>query len=122
MLEVILIEIVNDSIILSLIHNRAINNQPYDHILSRSLQKLALELYPIDNAPGAFRQFGKSLEELRRGLFGMLKTDDAQAKLAEECLIKIDELRDEYGHLNEEPRHPDINSGMPWPKEALNFN
>jgi hypothetical protein len=31
------------------------------------------------------------------------------------CLTAIDELRDDYGPAESEPRHPDIDSGRPWP-------
>ena len=48
----------------------------------------------------------------------MIKNDTAAAKLAEECLIAIDEFRDDYGQAESEPRHPDIDSGIPWPLVA----
>jgi len=38
-----------------------------------------------------------------------------EAKLAKDALNAIDELRDEYGAPESEPRHPDIESGRPWP-------
>jgi hypothetical protein len=31
------------------------------------------------------------------------------------CLTTIDVLRDEYGPAGLEPRHPDIETGRPWP-------
>jgi hypothetical protein len=37
------------------------------------------------------------------------------AAVAEACLAAIDELRDEYGTSEFEPRHPDVKSGRPWP-------
>ena len=59
------------------------------------------------------------LPELRKTLFAM--TEDASpatAELAEACLAAIDELRDEYGASEFEPRHPDVESGRPWPPAA----
>jgi hypothetical protein len=41
--------------------------------------------------------------------------EDAQSRLAEACLVEIEELRDEHGRVDDEPRHPDISSGQPWP-------
>jgi hypothetical protein len=58
------------------------------------------------------------LAALRKQLFGLLAANDGQSKLAERCLIAIEELRDEHGRIDDEPRHPDIDSGRPWPKEA----
>jgi len=31
---------------------------------------------------------------------------------------RIDELRDEYGPAESEPRHPDVETGRPWPSAA----
>jgi hypothetical protein len=33
-------------------------------------------------------------------------------------LTSIDELRDEYGSSEFEPRHPDVESDQPWPRAA----
>jgi hypothetical protein len=41
-----------------------------------------------------------------------------EAALAGACLTAIDELRDEYGPAEFEPRHPDVESGRPWPSTA----
>jgi hypothetical protein len=53
--------------------------------------------------------------ELRHQLFSMFVAGGRMGEVAEACLEHIDELRDRYGILDE-PRHPDINSGMAWPK------
>jgi len=50
--------------------------------------------------------------DLRRKLLALTKTSgDAAAR----CLNAIDKIRDEYGGLEREPRHPDLMSGLPWP-------
>jgi hypothetical protein len=33
-------------------------------------------------------------------------------------LVEIDKLRDAYGRIDDEPRHPDIASGEPWHADA----
>ena len=38
-----------------------------------------------------------------------------EATVAAPCLTAIDELRDEYGSVDSEPRHPDIETGRSWP-------
>ena len=54
--------------------------------------------------------------ELRKGLFDMLVNGKtAEAQLASECLQAIDEIRDDYGYVDAEPRHPDIATDIPWP-------
>ena len=47
--------------------------------------------------------------------------DSRVATIAEACLSNIDCLRDSMmGAVESEPRHPDIASGKPWPREAGN--
>lgn len=58
--------------------------------------------------------------ELRKSLFDMvLNGDAAESGLATECLIAIDKIRDDYGHVAGEPRHPDIATGVRWPQIPL---
>ena len=59
---------------------------------------------------------GVNAEKLRKALFAMI--DGPCGVLAKACLIRIDKLRDEYGRVEFEPRHPDIDSKRPWPLEA----
>ncbi len=54
--------------------------------------------------------------ELRKDLFDLVvNSSAAEARLARECLCAIDEIRDDYGYVDSEPRHPDIATGVPWP-------
>jgi hypothetical protein len=58
--------------------------------------------------------------ELRKGLFDIVVNGSAaESRLATDCLTAIDEIRDDYGHVDTEPRHPDIATGVPWPQIAL---
>ena len=58
--------------------------------------------------------------ELRKGLFDMVVNGNAaESQLATECLTTIDEIRDDYGHVESESRHPNIAMGVPWPQIAL---
>ena len=52
---------------------------------------------------------------LRRRLFEMVLDDRQRDQAARRMLVKIDELRDEYGRPDDEPRHPWLASGVPWP-------
>ena len=58
--------------------------------------------------------------ELRKGLFDMVVNGNpGEYRLAIECLIAIDEIRDDYGYVDAEPRHPNISMGVPWPQIDL---
>jgi hypothetical protein len=70
----------------------------------RSLGGNSYEVEPVPSA------------ELRRQLFSMFVGGGRLGEVAKACLIQTDELRDQYGILDQ-PRHPDINSGVPWPSE-----
>ena len=59
--------------------------------------------------------YSVAVPELRKQLFAMISSRGEEASLAESCLTAIDKLRDEHGRVEIEPRHPDIESGWPWP-------
>jgi hypothetical protein len=66
---------------------------------------------------GLQQLYGLPAPELRKGLFDMVVNGSAaESRLATECLNAIDEIRDDYGRVDAEPRHPDITTGVPWPK------
>lgn len=52
--------------------------------------------------------------DLRRDLLGLTGSGDV-GDFAARCLEEIDRLRDDYGLPADEPRHPDVRSGKPWP-------
>jgi hypothetical protein len=86
--------------------------------LANVIRNLAIGRKPSVEWATAFEEFGLPLTELRARLFAMLPTEDEQARLAKQCLIAIDEHRDERGRVSDEPRHPDIATGRAWPPEA----
>jgi hypothetical protein len=118
-LESALVELAEPSIILSLIRGYAVDWRPYDGGLSQALRRTALGQRPVEGwIAGAYEEFSVSLAELRRELFAIALANNAQSALAERCLVAIDKLRDAYGRIDDEPRHPDIASGQPWPLVA----
>lgn len=86
--------------------------------MSRVIRNLALGRSPSNEWSGAFEEYSLPLPGLRAKLFAILLENNARAQLAKQCLIAIDELRDETGRVNSEPRHPDIATGRAWPPEA----
>lgn len=69
-------------------------------------EKTHYEVYPVNAAA------------LRRALFTAVRDGGPDAALAKEALIVIDQTRDWHGQPEEEPRHPDVMSNLPWPPEA----
>jgi NACHT conflict system protein len=65
------------------------------------LRNLAVGQRPSESWAGAYEEFGVPLTALRSRLFGMLPAGDAGARLAKECLIVIDEYRDERGRAGD---------------------
>ena len=120
LLEGALIEVADAPFVLALIDDMAKAKRADDGRLLRATERLAIAQRPVEGWPGAFEQFSVHLAEFRKELFTLVMANDGRSGLAEACLYKIDELRDEHGRINEEPRHPDIASGSPWPRQAGN--
>src|SRR5437879_935663 len=73
---------------------------------------------PAKRLPGAYEEFGVPLTTLRKQLFELMHGTDARSALAEACLTAIEEIRDEAGRPDDEPRHPLIESDLHWPRLA----
>lgn len=103
--------------LLLLVHSYAVQGKPASYLHS-AVKHVAVDYRPSADWVGATEVFSVPVTELRKRLFAMTKDDAPEARLAADCLTTIDELRDEYGPAEAEPRHPDIDSGRPWPLEA----
>lgn len=113
-LEAALLELVDPDAVLTVVRGMAARGAAFDYRLSRALLNLAIGQTPSVHWANAVERFSVPLTAFRRQLFALL-ADEKQFGLARECLEEIDELRDEYGRINDEPRHPDVTSGKPWP-------
>jgi hypothetical protein len=113
-----LIEIVNADILMVLFRSYAADKRPFDGALREAIRNVAVGRRPAADWPGAFEEFSVPLTALRKHLFDLMVANNEQSALAEACLIKIEKLRDRHGRIEGEPRHPDIDSGRPWPKEV----
>jgi hypothetical protein len=114
-LEYAISEVADANGVLALVSSYAQQGKPFDGTLLSAIRHVAVSERPSMNWAGASESFSVPLPELRKTLFAMLKDDGAVTGLATACLTAIDELRDEYGPAESEPRHPDIDSGRPWP-------
>ncbi|MEH3122802.1 MAG: hypothetical protein PGN16_12615 [Sphingomonas phyllosphaerae] len=78
------------------------------------IRNVVTEQVPAPGWSNAFSIVPVAVAGLRRRL--LADTIDGSTKdLAARALNAIDEIRDEYGRAVDEPRHPDLFSGRPWP-------
>jgi hypothetical protein len=113
-----LVEVADVEISLALVHAYMKDNRKYDGLLGEALKKAAVHERPAKEWRGAYEEFGVAVTALRKQLFILAVSEGPQATLAAACLSKIDRLRDKFGRLDDEPRHPDLASGKAWPFEA----
>jgi hypothetical protein len=86
----------------------------HSFISSRTIESIVTEHVPSANFNGAYSIVPVPAAELRQKLFA-LTTDGGPTDIAACHLNQIDEIRDEYGVPDSEPRHPDLASGKRWP-------
>ena len=83
-------------------------------ISSRTIEAVVTEHVPSEHWRGAFDVLPITATELRKKLLAMT-TDGGPHDSAARVLREIDRIRDENGGPEDEPRHPDLASGKPWP-------
>ena len=111
-------ELGTDEALMVLLETFAAEGRRDNGLLANVVRKLAIGQRPADGWAGAYEEFRVPLTDLRKRLFGMVITGDVRAALAEYCLNEIEEHRDHLGRINDEPRHPDLSSGLSWPRAA----
>ena len=114
-IEAALAEIADEEIVLALFRRYVSEGRSYKGSITKAISHAAVGMRPIEGWPNAFNRFSKPLIALRKTLFEIMSEKEAGAELAEACLTDIDEQRDEYGRVENEPRHPYIESGQAWP-------
>lgn len=70
---------------------------------------------PIDESSNTFTTVPFSATGIRKRLLEMCAGDLNRSVAAKHVLTAIDELRDKHGRPENEPRHPDLESDIPWP-------
>lgn len=114
-LEAALLELAEPDALVAVVHRMASRGKAYDNRLSMAIRELAIGRKPSAHWVGAMELFSVELTAFRKELLAMMTDEGSLAELARKCLGEIDELRDEYGRIDDEPRHPDIASGKAWP-------
>lgn len=86
--------------------------------VQRGLEHAFVEERAHASYANAFTRRAASSNQLRAKLFSMSISDHVGKRSAYSLLGQIEEWRLEYGRPIDEPRHPDIKSGSPWPPPA----
>ena len=115
LLEGAIAESADETGVMVLVPNHARRAEPYSGSIEAAIRHAVVGERPSQDWAGASELFGIAVPSLRKTLFGMIQGDTPEAQLAWRCLTRIDELRDEYGTVESEPRHPDIELGRSWP-------
>jgi hypothetical protein len=74
---------------------------------------------PYGQNTNAFTLHAQASNELRVRLLLMAREDHRRRSSALRLLLQIEVWRLEYGRPMDEPRHPDLASGQPWPPQDL---
>jgi hypothetical protein len=86
---------------------------PYE--LFRSMEEAFLERRPYGPGNGTVTLVPRGSNALRKRLFEMSQKDPLRKRSAIALLGQIEVWRLEYGRPDDEPRHPMIESEVPWP-------
>lgn len=98
---------------LNLIRDGASPPVPFD--LNQAIETFLVERKPYGEAGYGYTLEPRSYNVIRGRLFEMVLNDGARRKTAFALLGEIEIWRLRYGKPSEEPRHPGIETGNPWP-------
>jgi hypothetical protein len=112
-IEDILAKLSDESVVLAMVQNYALRRRSFDGCLRTAIENVALGRQSTSSLSGAYKLYSVPIPELRKKLFELIEGEDSH--LAYASLTLIDEIRDEYGRVDLEPRHPDIETGRSWP-------
>lgn len=115
--EFIIAEVVDEEGLFAIIRRYGKDGRHFDERLEQVVISAALGRKQIKSNMFSFYRI--EVSNLRKKLFTMVIRGEPASDLAASCLTTIDKVRDEYGCMDSEPRHPDIESGWSWPLEAV---
>ena len=102
---------------LDLIHDDATPSIP--PALIRNLAAVFVERRPYGFSENTYTLEPQSANDIRSRLFDMAVRDESRKHSAWNILAQIESWRIEYGRPTTEPRHPNVDSGIPWPPTNL---
>ena len=88
---------------------------PGPHEFWKAFENLFLERRPYGSSEGSYTLEPVACNEIRKRLFQMVLNDVSRRYSAFSLLGQIELWRLENGKPTSEPRHPDFDSGVPWP-------
>lgn len=98
---------------LTLLDDRA--SPPIPYPLARAIEEDLVERRPYRGSSNTYTLHSRNGAQLRRRLLDMLIADTRRRRSAWHLLGEIEGWRLDYGKPAAEPRHPGIDSGLPWP-------
>jgi hypothetical protein len=118
LIELVASKIGDPALFMEMVKNYASSGRPFDGILNMAIEEMGLAKEPTDGWSSTYNLHPVPLTAVRKELFSMLLASPPEAKLAEACLLQIDQLRDDHGQAEFEPRHPDVEADRAWPTAA----
>lgn len=91
------------------------NKKSTPYSLEQAIENHVTRKVYVDEKGFVYNIIPSSAFKLRRQLLEISVNDPERNEAARSVLEWIDELRDEYGRPDDEPRHPCLESGIPWP-------
>jgi hypothetical protein len=116
--EAMLGEACDEDELLALVKSYGAAGRTYGGSLARAVQAVTIHQSSVEEGSSWVSLEPASVAALRRQLLAMAAAASCEAPVAHACLSAIDSLRDEYGTVPTDPRHPDLQSGLPWPMES----
>lgn len=86
--------------------------------IESALYELCVLRRPVEGESGLAELIPHPISEFRAAAFGRAYSGDAGSEACIRLLAYVDTLRAEYGETYDEPRHPDLSVGKPWPPAA----
>ena len=87
--------------------------------LMKNLESVFVERRTYGSSENTYTLEPQSANDIRSRLFEMAVSDESRKHSAWSILAQIESWRIEYGRPTTEPRHPNIDSGIPWPPTNL---
>lgn len=87
--------------------------------LGRLLEEIFSEHKPAEPEGSSYNVYQRACNRVRERLFEMAVNDERRKKSALSLLISLENRRRQLGRPREEPRHPALATGMPWPLPGM---
>jgi hypothetical protein len=111
----VFVEMADDEEVWSAVPLILSNAQRPPQFIDETIERRVTDSVPVEGWAHAHEIVPRPAAPLRRRLLEMGLHDRLRDRIARRLLVRIDHLRDEYGRPDNEPRHPWLAWGLPWP-------